>query len=81
MGPQRLQQSLTAAMQKGKARELRHLSYSVIFIYLIILYWSEGICNESSIIALSYALPREEESSLNPKWEIYLIEANMLGLI
>lgn len=67
-------------MRDGEAREMRHLSYCIFFIYLIILYWSEGICNESSIIALSYALPSEEESSLNPKWEIYLIEANMLGL-
>lgn len=37
---------------------------TVNLLYIIILYWSEGICNESSIIALSYALPAVGESSL-----------------
>lgn len=60
-GPRWLGQSLNVIMQQGSC--IIYLSV-YFFIYLIILYWSEGICNESSIIAFSYALPRVEESPL-----------------
>lgn len=63
-GTSEYREGLTGIMQSREARKLRHLSYCIFFVYLIILYWSEGICNESSIIALSYVLPREEESPL-----------------
>lgn len=45
------------------------------------LQWSNGTDNESSTGAYSKHFSVEEESLLaNLKWEIYLMEANILGL-
>lgn len=56
-GTSELRQRLTATTQSRDTRKLRHLSYCIYYfsVFLIILCWRKGICNESWIIAPTVA--------------------------